>query len=385
LRLSRFLPLLIAVILVISVFYYIQNSLPASSGSVITLKVVYPDSLDESEVTDQFAFQILQNEGFRIVPTYYDSASLAYDSLVAGQADIAYDETGGSFGTGGNQQTTCVGGYALGGEFLAIAGDGITNPSQMIGRTAEDSGPGTITRYLNDYWFKQAGVAVNANSPNNNSVYLKIGRENYDLVHDLESGVAQEVVVDDFILPDLTSPSVNSSSDGGPFHVLFTTPNSIFETCYAVKDSWLSNPSNQAILVTFLAAQYEAQRLFISNPAAFVTFAEKFLPFSNPAEIQYTSSYYPSQFIYWPYGLYNLQGNESLSTKFENTANFLVDAGVLASAPQNDSVTPYGMVNKWFELRALQTLGVYNYPDETWVTPNFVSEIRSWVPSWMGY
>lgn len=383
-RLGRFLPLLIAVVLAISIAYYIQGSLPASSGETNTIKVVYPDSLDESEVTDQFAFQILQTEGYRIVPTYYDSASLAYQSLVSGQADIAYDETGGSFEIAGNQQTTCVGGYSLGGEFLAIVGDGITNPSQLIGKTAEDSGPGTVTRYLNDYWFKQAHIAVNANGASNSSVFLKIGRENYDLVNDLEKGVAQEIVVDDFILPDMQNPSVNITANGGPFHVLFTAPNDIYETCYAVRDSWLSNPTNQQTLVRFLAAQYEAQRIFISSPAAFVPFAQKFLLFSPPTEIQYTAVNYPAQFVYWPYGLYNLQGNQSVAIKFQNTVNFLIDAGVLTSPVQNNSVKPYGIINKYFELQALQMLGAYNYPNQPWVIPAFASDIHSWVPSWMG-
>ncbi len=378
------MPLLIAVVLAISILYYVESSLPASSGTTNTIKVVYPDSLDESEVTDQFAFQILQAEGFRIDPTYYDSASLAYQSLVSGQADIAYDETGGSFQIAGNQQTTCVGGYALGGAFLAIVGDGITSPSQLLGKTAEDSGPGTITRYLNDYWFKQAGVAVNANAVSNSSVFLKIGRENYDLVHDLETGVAQEIVVDDFILPDIANPSVNTTSNGGPFHVLFTAPNNILETCYTVRDSWLSNPQNQQILVKFLAAQYEAQRIFISSPAGFVPFAQKFLPLSPAGEVQYTSTNYPANFIYWPYGLYNLQGNQSLSVKFQNTVNFLIQAGVLSSPVQNSSVKPYGIVNKYFELAALKMIGSYNYPNQFWVTPSFAADIHSWVPSWMG-
>ncbi len=94
-------------------------SLPVSSGATnVTLRVVYPDALDESDVSDQFAFQILKAEGINVVPTYYDSASLAYESLVAGQQDIAYDESGGSFGIGGTQQqTTCIGGYMLGGDF----------------------------------------------------------------------------------------------------------------------------------------------------------------------------------------------------------------------------------------------------------------------------
>lgn len=381
---QRFLPLIIAAILAVSVGLYIEYSLPASSGATTTISVVYPDALDESEVTDQFAFQILQAEGYHIVPTYYDTGSLAYDSLISGHADIAYDETLSSFQIGGSEQTTCVGGYTLGGAFIAISSDGITSASQLLGKTAEDSGPGTITRYLNDYWFKQAGVAVNANAVSNSSVFLKIGRENYDLVHDLETGAVQEIVVDDFILPDLESAPVNSTANHGPFHVLFHSPDDVLQNCYAVRDSWLSSSANRQTLVRFLAAQYEAQRIFIASPAAFVPFAQKFLPFSSPTEIQYASTFYPSQLIYWPYGMFNLQGNESIASRFQDTDNFLVEAGVLGSPVLNSSVSPYGIANKYFELAALQSIGVYNYPSQPWVTPAFASDIHAWVPSWMG-
>ena len=87
----------------------------------------------------------------------------------------------------------------LSGTFLAIAGDGITKPSQLLGKTAEDFGPGTIMRYLNYYWFKEAGIAVNTDGPSPDSVYLKNGGENIERVNDLQSGAAQEIVVDDFI------------------------------------------------------------------------------------------------------------------------------------------------------------------------------------------
>jgi ABC-type nitrate/sulfonate/bicarbonate transport system substrate-binding protein len=384
LQFRRFLPLIVAAILALSVALYIEYSLPASSGATTTINVVYPDALDESEVTDQFAFQILQAEGYRIVPTYYDMASLAYDSLISGHADIAYDETLGSFQIGGSEQTTCVGGYTLGGAFLAISSEGITSPSQLLGKTGEDSGPGTITRYLNDYWFKQAGVAVSSSGVSSSAIFLKVGRENYDLVHDMETGVAQEIVVDDFILPDLESPQVNNTANHGPFHVLFQSPDDILQNCYAVRDSWLSSPANQRTLVKFLAAEYEAQRIFISSPAAFVPFAQKFLPLSSPTEIQYTSVYYPSQFIYWPYGMFNLQGSESVGAKFQETVNFLVQANALSSPVKNSSVSPYGIVNKYFELAALQSLGTYNYPAESWVTPSFSADVHAWVPSWMG-
>ena len=357
---------MIAAILALSLVYYDMNSLPISSGTMnSTLRVVYPDSLDESDVTDQFAFQILAAEGIHVIPTYYSQASLAYESLVAGQQDIAYDETAGPYGIGGTQQqTTCVGGYMLGGSFIAITGDGITTPSQLVGKTAEDSGPGTIARFLNDYWFKQAGIPTNQNAQESGSVFLKAGLENYHLVADLEKGAVQEIVVDSFILFDLENPSVNNTANNGPFHVIFTSPDNIFESCYVVRDSWLSNPTNQKILVEFLSAIYQAQRVFISNPSAFVPFAEKLLPYSPLDELRNTSTYYPSQLTYWPYGQFNLQGDQNVSGKFTDTVNFFVDAGVLSGPVQNDTVKPYGIVNKYFELKALESLGPYNYPDE---------------------
>lgn len=383
---SRYVPVIVAVFLATSIVFALVYALPTFSGPrSIKLRVVYPDSLDESDVTDQFAFQILAAEGIQVYPTYYSTPPLAFESLIAGQADIAYDESAGPYGIGGaQQQTTCVGGYDLSGSFIAISGNGITNATQLIGKTAEDAGPGTITRYLNDYWFNTAGVKTNQNSQENGSVFLKTGLENYHLVADLEKGLVQEIVVDSFILPDLEDPSINNTANGGPFHVLFYSSSNILDSCYVVRDSWLSNPTNQKILVEFLAAIYEAQRLFISNPVAFVPLAQKLLPFSNLDEIANASLYYPAHLTYWPYGEYNLQGDQNISGKFEDTVSFLIQAGVLDGPVSNDSVKPYGIVNKYFELQALQSLGPYNYPDKSWVNSAFKSELEAWVPSWMG-
>jgi hypothetical protein len=227
-------------------------------------------------------------------------------------------------------------------------------------------------------------VSFNTVSQGGDSIFLKPGRENYDLVHDLETGAAQEIVVDDFILSDFQSSTVNTTANGGPFHVLFYSSNNNLDTCYVVRDDWLSDPTNQQILIKFLAALYQSERVFISDPSAFVTFAGKFLPLSPPTEIAYSSVEYPLHFTYWPYGLYNLQGDQNLSGKFQNTINFYIDAGALSGPVQNSSTKPYGIINKYFELKALQLLGPYDYPNESWVTPSFVSQIHSWVPSWMG-
>jgi ABC-type nitrate/sulfonate/bicarbonate transport system substrate-binding protein len=349
----------------------------------MTLKIGYPDEVDESDVTDQYAFQLLAAEGIQVsYTTYYENPSLAYKALLTGQQDIIYDETMGSLVSG--QDTTCVGGYELGGVFLAVAGDNITSPSQLLGKTAADFGPGTILRFLNEYWFAQADVPVNTVGPNRNSVYLEAGGENVETVHDLETGQAQEIVVDDFILSDLQSPSVNNTAHNGPFHVLFQSPTNFFNSCYAVRDDWLSNPTNQFIIEKFLAAIYQAQRYFISNPSQYVTYAEQHLPDSPSGEIQFASTFYPAELAYWPYGLFNLQGNESLQVKYNNTNQFFIIAGVLKTPVANDSVQPYGVINKYFELKALQTLEPYSYPNESWVTPNLTSNIQAWVPAWMG-
>jgi len=380
--LKRYAPIVVACLLVVSVASAAQLTLPPAAGANnVTLKVGYPDSLDESDVMDLYAFQILANEGIHVVPTYYDSPPLAYKALISGQQDVAYDESGGSFFTG--QQTTCVGGYMLSGTFLAIVGDGITSPSQLLGKTAEDFGPGTIMRYLNYYWFKEAGISVNTNGPNPASVYLKNGGENIERVNDLQSGAAQEIVVDDFILADFESPSINNTAHGGPYHVLFYSPDNYFDTCYVAADSWLSNSANQGLLVKFLAALYEAQRYYISNPGMFVAFAEQQLPLTPPAEVEFASTFYPGHYTYWPYGLYNLQGNQSLEAKFATTSDFFMTAGVISSPLVNDSVQPYGMINKYFELKALEAIGPYAYPNESWVNPTFSANIRSWVPAWM--
>jgi len=380
--LKKYTPIVVACLLVVSIASAAQLTLPAASGaSYANLKVGYPDSLDESDVMDLYAFQILANEGIHVVPTYYDSPPLAYKALISGQQDIAYDESGGTFFTG--QQTTCIGGYMLSGTFLAIAGDGITSPSQMLGKTAEDFGPGTIMRYDDYYWFKEAGISVNTNGPSPDSVYLKNGGENIVRVNDLTSGAAQMIVVDDFILADFSSPAVNNTAHGGPYHVLFYSPDDVFDTCYVVADNWLSSPANQALLVRFLSALYEAQRYYISNPGAFVTFAEQQLPLTPSAEIEFASTFYPGHYTYWPYGLYNLQGNQSLQAKFATTSDFFMTAGVISSPLVNSSIQPYGMINKYFELKALEAIGPYSYPNESWVNPTFSANLRSWVPAWM--
>jgi ABC-type nitrate/sulfonate/bicarbonate transport system substrate-binding protein len=379
---KRYAPIVVACLLVMSIVSAAALTLPASAApNSETLRVGYPDSLDESDVMDLYAFQILASEGIHVVPTYYDSPPLAYKALTSGQQDIAYDESGGTFFSG--QQTTCVGGYMLSGTFLAIAGDGITSPSQMLGKTAEDFGPGTIMRYDDYYWFNETGIPVNTNGPSLTSVYLKNGGENIERVNDLMRGSAQMIVVDDFILADFTSPAVNNSAHGGPYHVLFYSPDDVFDTCYVVADNWLSSPANQALVVKFLAALYEAQRYYISNPNAFVTFAEQQLPLTPPAEVEFASTFYPGHYTYWPYGLYNLEGNQSLEVKFAATSDFFLTAGVISGPLVNDSVKPYGMINKYFELQALDDIGPFAYPNESWVSPAFSANVQSWVPAWM--
>jgi len=383
LNVIRYSPILLSLLLVFGMITYAQMLVPAqqSGQTNVTLRVGYPNSMDESEVTDQYAYQLLANEGIHVIPTFYDTPTLSYKGLISGQQDIAYDETAGSLLSG--QATTCVGGYMLSGTYLAVAGGGITSPSQMLGKTAEDFGIGTIERYLDYYWFEQSDIPTNTNGPNPNSVFLKNGGENVETVHDLETGAAQMILVDDFVLSDLQNPSINNSAHFGPFHVLFYAPRDYYDTCFAARDDWLSSQQNQGVLVKFLAALYQAQRYFISNPDKFLNFAEQQLPETPASEIQFVSTYYPQHYAYWPYGIYNLGGDQNISSKFNGTNRFFMIAGVLKSPVSNDSVKPYGVFNKYFELQALQMLGPYSYPNQSWVNAAFLANIQSWVPSWM--
>jgi ABC-type nitrate/sulfonate/bicarbonate transport system substrate-binding protein len=393
----RYVPIIIAVILAGGLFATAYSTVPASqtvAGPSITLRVGYPDSLDESDVTDMYAYtHILPAEGINVLPTFYDAPPLSYKGLISGQQDISFGTTAQSIARGpglnpASSQTTCVTSYALSGVFLEIAGDGITSPQQMLGKTAEDFGPGTSTRSLNDYWYSQAGVPISTAGVNSSAVYLKQGGGNPARVHDIEGGVVQAIAVDDFILADFQSPSVNNTANHGPFHVLFHAPNNYFDNCFSVRDSWLKGTTNgvnnSAIIVKFVAAIIAAQRWAISNPSQLVTFAESQLPLTAPSEIQFTSTFYPAAFTYTPYGSYNLIGDQNLTGKFQQTSTFYIDAGVITSPVSNSSVQPYGVVNKWFEYQALQSLGPYSYPMQSWVTPSFESTIQAAVPSWMG-
>ena len=382
-RFSRYIPLILVVILVISIGSYALLSLlaPADHGQgQVTLRVGYPEAVDESDVIDVYAFQLLAKEGVSVIPTYYGTPPLGYEGLIAGQQDVLFDETMGSLLTG--QNTTCVGGTWLGGPYVGLVGDGITKPSQMLGKTAADFGPGSILRDLNEYWFTQAGIPINTAGPSPNSVYLENSGGDLTTYNDLVTGQAQEIVLDDFIISDLSA--INDTAHNGPYHVLFPPLDSAYASCYAVRDNWLSNPANQLVLEKFLAAIYQAQRYFVSNPSQFVPFANQQLGNGSSAEVQFASTYYPGHMVYWPYGLFNLQGNQSLQAKYNGTNQFFITAGLLAGPVANDSVKPYGVFNKYFELKALQMLGPYQYPNESWVTPTFASDIQAWVPSWMG-
>ncbi len=391
LSLVRYIPIIVAIILAVGIVAYAQSSVasatPPPTKYNVTLRVGYPDSLDESDVTDMYAYShILAPLGIHVIPTFYDAPPLSYKGLISGQEDISFGTTAQSFARGpglNGEQTTCVTSYALAGVFLEIAGDGITQPSQLIGKTVEDFGPGTSTRSLDLYWFAQANVPTTTDPTNKSAVYLKVGGGNIARVNDLETGVAQAIAVDDFILSDFTDPSINNTAHHGPFHVLFYAPTNYFDNCFAVEDSWLSQPANQQVIVEFIKAIIEAQRYFIQNPSALVTFAESQLPLTAPSEISFTSTFYPAHFTYWPYGSYNLIGSQNVTGKFANTNTFFIDAGVISSPVSNSTVKPFGVINKWFEYEALQQLGPFPYPSEPWATPSFLATVSSWVPSWM--
>ncbi|MGI0080043.1 MAG: ABC transporter substrate-binding protein [Nitrososphaerales archaeon] len=385
----RYAPIIIAIILAISVFAYADVNASSLAQSHITLRVGYPDSLDESDVADMYANQLLKAEGILVVPTFYDSPPLSYQGLISNQEDISYVNTVDAIATGptSGSQTTCVYFDGLASTFLEIVGGGITQASQMIGKTTEDFGAGSATRALNYYWFAQAGVSTSVSGHNSTAVNLKQGGGNFARVADIQSGATQGIVVDDFILNDFlstTTPDINNSAHGGPFHVLFYSPTNYMGTCYTVRDSWLQSTSNQQALVKYLEALTQAQRWAISNPSQFVTFAAGQLPLTAVSEIQYTSTLYPATFTFWPYGNYNLMGAENLTGLYTQTNNFYKIAQQISSPVLNSSVTPYGVVNGHWELQALQALGPYCYPHQSWVTPQFESYVNSILPTSFG-
>ncbi len=386
---ARFLPIVVAIILAGTLVATAYAMVPAPSSNV-SLRVGYPDSLDESDISDLYAYNvILPAEHIYVTPTFYDAPPLSYKGLISGQQDISFDTSSQTIalGPGGSpsQQTTCVTSYALAGVFLEIAGQGITNASQMIGKVAEDFGPGSSTRALDLYWYSQAHVPVSQDTPKSGAVEVINGGGNIARVADLEAGRAAAIATDDFILADFISPSINNTAHGGPFHVLFYAPNNYYDNCFAVEDSWLQSTSNQAVLVKFIAAIIQAQRDFISNPSLMISYAESQLPLTAPSEIQFTSTFYPGHYTYWPYGAYNLIGPANVTGMYASTQQYFIATGVLSSAVANSTVQPYGVVNKYFELQALNSLGPYTYPSTaSWVTPAFQNYVTSVVPSPLG-
>ncbi len=391
---ARIIPIVVAIILAGTLVYAAMAAVPTTSAGLnVSLRVGYPDSLDESDVTDMYAYsQILAPQGIHVTPTFYDAPPLSYKGLISGQQDISFDTSAQTIALGPAQgeQTTCVTSYALAGVFLSIAGQGITSPQQMIGKSADDFGPGSSTRSLDLYWYSQAGINVtqDASTPSATAVNLRNIGGNIARVHDLQSKGAGAIVVDDFILSDFQG-SQNTTANGGPFHVLFYAPNNFYDNCFAVKDSWLQSSSdgvpNTQIIVKFIAAIIQAQRHFISDPAALVTYASGQLPLTSVNEITFTSTFYPGHYTYWPYGAYNLIGSANVTGKFAQTNTYFEAVGLLTSPVSNSSVSPYGVINKYFELQALNSLGPYTYPkSSSWMTTNFQNYVTSVVPSQFG-
>ena len=224
LSVARIIPIVVAVILAGTLVYAAMAAVPqVSAGLNVSVRVGYPDSLDESDVSDMYAYQLLATQGIHVTPTFYDAPPLSYKGLISGQQDVAFDTSAQTMALGPaqGQQTTCVTSYALAGVFLAIAGQGITSPQQMIGKAVDDFGPGSSTRSLDLYWYSQAGINVtqDASSPAPGTVLLRNIGGNIERVSDLESKGAAAIVVDDFILSDFQG-SKNTTANGGPFHVL---------------------------------------------------------------------------------------------------------------------------------------------------------------------
>ena len=385
---TRFIPISVAVVLAIIIVALAATSVKSAvyTPQTITLRVGYPDSLDEGDVSDLYAYShILAQEGINVIPTYYDAPPLSYKGLVSGQQDIALVSATSEWeGVAQGEQTTVVACYAIGGTFLMIAGQNITKPQQLIGKAVDDFGPGSETRALDQYWLNTSGVPYNSVGPNPNSVYLRASGDNIARVNDLEKNVVQAITVDDFILSDLSSPSVNNTAQNGPFHVLFYTPINVLSVCYAVRDDWLSNPHNQQVLIKFIEAIYEAQRYFILHPNFAIKYEEQQLPLTPPSEIQYVTYFYPQHMTYWPYGNFNLLGPLSIQNLFENTNKFMIINGVISQPLSNSSVKPYGVINGYFELQALKALGPFNYPCQPWVNQQLIMAIQEYVPQEFG-
>jgi ABC-type nitrate/sulfonate/bicarbonate transport system substrate-binding protein len=390
----RLIPIIVALILAGTLVYTAMVMVPQATGGLnVSLRVGYPDSLDESDVTDMYAYtQILAPEGIHVTPTFYDAPPLSYKGLISNQEDISFDTSAQTMALGPaqGQNTTCITSYALAGVFLSIAGQGITSPQNMTGKWVDDFGPGSSTRALDLYWYGQAGIKVSQDptTANPNTVNFRNIGGNIARVSDLEKKNAAAIVVDDFILSDFTG-SANTTANGGPFHVLFYAPNNFYDNCFAVRDSWLQSTTNGVnntkIAVMFVQAIIQAQRYFISNPSALVTFAETQLPLTAPSEIQFTSTFYPAHYTYWPFGAYNLVGPANVTGKFAQTNTYFLTVGDLTSPVSNSSVKPYGVVNAWFEYQALKNLGPYTYPvSSSWLTPAIKSYIQQVVPSQWG-
>jgi hypothetical protein len=384
----RYVPLIIGIILAVALIATAYLTVPASvSSSGTSIKVGYPDSLDESDVSDLYAYaNILPSQGIYVTPTFYDAPFLSYKALVSSQVDIAL-VSGNSFfgGVAAGQATTLVGCYSLGGTFLMVAGHGIANPNELKGGAVDDFGPGSETRALNIYWLNQSGVPTNAAGLSKTSVYLRPSGPNPARINDLEKGTGNvsAITIDDFALQGLEG-SQNTTANGGPFHVLFNSPMNVVETCYAVRDSWLKTTSNQQVLIKFLAGIYKAQRLFIDNPSFALSYSESQLPLTNPSEINFTDTFYPETFTYWPYGGYNLIGAESAQAVLNASNNFYQVTGIISSPLSNSSVSPFGMINGYFESQALSSLGKFIWPCQPYVNAAFAQKVSSIVPSSLG-
>ena len=134
----------------------------------------------------------------------------------------------------------------------------------------------------------------------------------------------------------------------------------------------------------WIAAIIQGQRWFISNTQQAISFVQSQLPLTPLDEINFATIFYPAHYTYWPYGALNLQGALHIDQLMKNTNDFQLAAGNIAAAISNSSVTSYGVLNGGFELQALQNLGPYQYPCQSWVDPAFISNLNSWVPQTFG-
>lgn len=402
---TKYVPIIVAVILAVAMVSYAVATVPSvAQSNTVTLRVGYPDSLDESDVSDTWAFtHILPNEGINVIPTYYDAPPLAYKGLISGQQDIVLVSTSSSMlGITEGEQTTCLTAYNVGSGFITISNSNITTAQQMLGKTVEAFGPGSSTYADQVYFFHilhGMKTVYSPSTPQSDAVNIKFSAGNVARVADLRSNVTQAISVDTFILPDFQG----ANNVSGQYHVLMP-PTAIKAPsgCYLVMDSWLT--AHYQLALKFVEGLMQSIRFFDSYPTPSHSdpnvlmangqpfnaqaYEESQLPLTSPTEIAFAVQYYPLNLIYSPWGEYNFGHPYSMQDLFDAT-NQLQIATDAYTTPVSITATQYGVWNSTLEQTALQALGPYTlncalYSQQALYNPSVGSFIQSILPSQYG-